>query len=773
LKKIKHIIQLLKLTLKPISLAVIFTFTASLVYAQSSFVIKKIKIEGLQRVTEGTVFNYLPISAGERLDPNDTQAIMTALYKTGFFTDIKLGREGQALVIKVKERSTIGSLKFKGNEDISSDKLRDALKELGLAEGRVFDSSILEKIKTSLKSEYYAHGKYNARIDVAVQDLPRNRVGISINISEGKTTKIAQIKIIGNHVFPEKELIEQFILSTPHLWSFFTHDDQYSKQKLDASLEALKSYYMDRGYIQFNILSTQVSLTPDRKGVYITVSIAEGAHYNFKGFAFSGQLFTYSDQLPALVDIKSGEEFSRKKIIDANSAIGQFFGDRGYINSKINAFPEINEDSKEVFINFHVDPGSRSYVRRISFVGNNKTADYVLRRELRQMEGGLVSLQNIKDSERRLRLLGYLNKVSATTKPVPGISDQVDIDYEVEEASSAQFTASVGYSTADGVLFGLGFNQKNFLGTGNILGFNFTNSRLQKLFSINYVDPYYTPDGISKGYSFKFRKTTPGDVNLASYTTDAFGLSVFYGVPITENDRLSFGYGYERLNLKLGGDTSKELTQFTQEYGTVFDQLTVSGGWTHNGYDRAIFPTEGVNHSIDADLGLPVGEHALDYYRINLNSHAYYPLGKGFIFSALGTVGYGNGYGRTPELVFFKNYTAGGPILMRGFGTNSLGPHDSQDRALGGNFLIAGSLGLILPEPISSDMLRATAFVDAGNVYSTYNNNVNLGDLRYSAGLAVEWRSPLGLLVFSLAKPLKKRDGDDIELFQFTVGTGF
>jgi len=764
------------------------------VVAESSFVIRKIEIQGLHRISTGTVLNYLPVHVGDTVTPNQTAKIIEALYKTNFFSDVKLERQGQTLIVIVKERATIGDIKITGNKLISTKDLKKALAGLSVATGQVYDQSVLDGVKQSLEQEYYNQGNYGASVTTSVTDEAGNRVGLSIAIHEGDAAKIREIKIIGNKAFSEKTLVGQFKLTTPKPWDVFTKGDQYSKEKLDGDLEKLKSYYLDRGYIQFQIDSTQVLLSPDKKNVDIVIHVTEGSQYKLKDFNFSGNLIYPVTTLNKLVLLKPGDIFDRKKVTDSTAIIGNYYGNYGYAFTKVTPIPHIDEKTKEVSLTFLVEPGKKVYVRRIKFEGNTKTEDTVLRREMRQQEGALVNTSNIKESERRLNMLGYFKKVDVQTEPVPGSTDEVDLDVKVTEAPSATLTFGAGYSDTDGFLINAGYNQPNFLGTGKNLGINFNTSDFERYYSINYFNPYYT-DNIGRGFNLYAQtvNTDAHDIDISTYATDSYGASMSYSMPLSETNNLSFGYGYEITKVELGDDPSQELINFMNGTNTLplppgtepdhssenFNNVTLNAGWNHINYDRGIFPTKGFAQSIGGQLYLPGGSSDDNsFYKLNYLAHGYYPLGKGFIASLRGELGYGGGLFGTNGLPFYENYYAGGIGVqgaVRGYQGYSIGPKDSNGDTYGGNFLADGTFGLIVPTPIAPDSFRTTLFVDFGNVYNTTDikTTTGSGPMRFSAGIAAEWRSPIGPLVLSLAEPLNEQHGDDREVLQFTVGTSF
>ncbi|MDI9817817.1 MULTISPECIES: outer membrane protein assembly factor BamA [unclassified Legionella] len=747
------------------------------VYAAENFVVRDIKVTGLQRVSAGTVLNYLPVQIGEEIGPGSTAQIIKSLYDTGFFQSVSLERQGNTLIVKVIERATIGSINIVGNKEIPSDKLKELLKQMGLVKGRVFQRASLERLEKELKQAYNARGKYNARIESNVAALTENRVAINVTISEGRVSRIKEIKFIGNHDFSKHELMSELSLSESGIFTYFTKKDQYSKASMDASLEALRSFYLDRGYLKFNVVSSQVLLSPDKKDVFINIHIEEGPQYRFAGYAVAGNPILAREKMDSLIQVKEGDVFSRKRVTESISAIGLALGDLGYGFPAINADPRIDETDKTVFITFIVEPGRHVYVRRINFHGNTKTGDYVLRNVIRQNEGGLLSLHNIKESERQLRLLGYLKNVNVKTIPVPGANNQVDLDIEVEEAPSAEATASLGYGT-NGPQFNAAFNQHNFMGTGRSIGLGFNASYWGQDYSLSYYNPFYTDTGIGRGINFYFQTVDPKKLDVSSYSSDRFGGDVNYNMLLSEKSSFQLGYGYQDLRIKSVGSVL-QIQNFVNQYGRDFHQIRLTTGWNRNSYDQIPFPTRGINQQLSALVALPASSRSLSYYKTNYQAHWYQPIAKGFIFTLLGNVGYGNTF-KGNGLPFFENYYAGGiasPGQVRGYQSYSLGPLDNQGNAMGANFLVNGSAGIILPYPLSRDTVRTTLFADAGNVFSRGTpfdlRGFGGGPLRYSAGIGVEWRSPFGPLAFSVAKPLNKQPYDDQQVFQFTLSSGF
>ncbi|AHE67883.1 outer membrane protein assembly complex, YaeT protein [Legionella oakridgensis ATCC 33761 = DSM 21215] len=752
------------------------TWSAQLI-AANGFVVQDVKIIGLQRVSAGTVLNYLPVQVGEEVGPSTTPQIIRALYDTGFFQSVVLERQGNTLIVRVVERATIGSINVVGNKEIPSDKMKEILKNLGLVKGHVFQRASLERLEKELKQAYNAHGKYNARIETHITSLTENRVAINVTVSEGRVSRIKEIKIIGNHDFTEEQLLPELALSSSSLFTYFSKKDQYSKAAMDASLESLRSFYLDRGYLKFKIISSQVLLSPDKKDVFINIHIEEGPQYRFAGYQIMGKTILPESKIRSLVQVKQGDVFSRKKVTESISAIGLALGDVGYGFPAINAEPRINEEDKTVFITFVVDPGRHVYVRRINFHGNTKTGDYVLRNIIRQDEGALLSLHNIKESERQLRLVSYLKNINVKTTPVPEANNQVDLDISVEEAPSAEASASLGYGTT-GPQFNASFNQYNFMGTGRTVGFGFDANYWGQSYSFNYYNPFYTNTGVGRGVNLYYQVVDPKKLDVAAYSSDRYGGDVNYSVLLNENSSVQFGYGYQGLNIKSVG-TVQQIQNFVNLYGRDFNQIRLTTGWNRNTYDQMPYPNKGVNQQASAMVALPASSQSLKYYKAGYQARMYYPLVRGLIFTALGNVGYGNTFNNR-GLPFYENYFAGGiaqPGQVRGYDSYSLGPQDNNGNSLGANFLVNGSAGLILPYPLSRDNVRTTVFLDAGNVF-VRGTPVALagtaaGPLRYSSGISVEWRSPFGPLAFSVAKPLNKQPTDIEQIFQFSLSSSF
>lgn len=752
--------------------ALFFGF-ARLVWAIEPFTIEDIRVEGLQRVSAGTVFNYLPLKVGDQFDDQRSAQAVRSLFKTGFFKDVRLEREGNILVVVVDERPSIASIDISGNKDIETEQLLEGLKRVGLAEGRTFNRSLLEKVEQELRRQYFNQGKYAVKIDSTVTPLERNRVAIKLDISEGRIAKIRQINIVGNEVFSDKTLLGEFQLTTPTTFSFYTNNDQYSKQKLAADLESLRAYYLDRGYLNFDITSTQVSISPDKKFVYITVNVHEGQQYKVKDVKLAGNLVLPADELEKLIKVVPGSVYSRTLIADSTSAIVDRLGNEGYAFANVNTAPEVEENNKLVGLTFFVDPGRRVYVRRINFKGNVRTSDEVLRREMRQFEGGWFSTEKVNRSRTRLERLGYFTEVNVETPAVPGTNDQVDVNFTVVERPSGNLLASVGYSQTGGVLFSASVEQDNFLGTGKRVAVSANDSDITRGFKIAYTNPYYTDDGISRSFTFGSQKTDAAEANLSDYSLDTDELAVNYGIPINEFDTVHLSGSLERNTVNCAQDTPPQVcTDFVADQGTnEFDTVKLGASYAHDTRNRAIFADKGVLHHLSAEVA--AGD--LEYYRLRYRHERYFPVSKKLTVLLRGELGYADGYGDTGTLPFFENFFAGGPRSVRGYKANSLGPRDpSSNRPIGGSFKVAGGADLYFPVPFVRDskQFRVGAFVDAGNVYADVQD-FDAAELRYSTGISTVWMSPIGPLALSFAVPLNEKSGDDTEVVQFTLGGAF
>lgn len=757
---------------------------ASLVHAIESFFVKDIRVEGLQRIAPGTVFNYLPIKVGDTLTEVSAREAIQSLFKTGFFQDVRLERTDNVLIVQVVERPSIDSIKISGTKEIDDKTLLQSLKEVGLSEGRVFNNSLLDKTEQELKRQYFSRGRYAVNVKTTVTPLERNRVAIRIDVKEGEVAKIRGINIVGNHVFKDPVLRKTFTLNTPTLFSFFTKKDQYSKQQLAADLEGLRNFYQNQGYLDFVIDSTQVSITPDKQDIYVTVNITEGRKYKVTEVKLGGKLIIPEPELIKLISVKPGDVFSRQEITDSSKRISERLGNDGYAFANVNAIPEIHREQGTVSFTFFIDPGQRVYVRRVNFAGNLATNDDVLRREMRQLEGAWFSTTKVQRSRARLQRLGFFEEVNIETPPVPGSPDQVDINVSVKERMVNNFMFGVGYSDADGPLVNASINFKNFLGTGKEVVLNGDNSDVNRHINLAYINPYYTEDGISRSFNLYSTRTNAEAANTAAYTSNTDGVGVGYGIPVSEDHSINYGLAYERIELQvsptLGSQVAKD---FIAQYGDTNSVIKTTLGWARDTLDNPLFPNSGTQQRVSLEASVPGND--LEYYRLSYSASAYFPLSKSITYKIKGSMDYGDGYGDTLELPFYKNFYAGGSGSVRGYEARSLGPQDENcppttpilcdpNLPIGGNKRFLANTELLFPFPGAADnkSMRLSAFVDAGMVYGP-KENVDLKKLRYSAGIAFNWFSPIGPLSISYAFPLNEKPDDQLESLQFTLGQAF
>jgi len=769
-------------------------FTTFVSASDYPFRVKDIRIEGLQRVSAGTVFSALPINVGDSLEPADISDATRKLFKSAYFQDITMGRDGDVLVVTVVERPSISSIEIDGNKSIETDNLMDGLSSAGLAQGQVFQRATLDSVHRELERQYVAQGRYGAKIDTEVVPQPRNRVSLNIEIDEGSVASIAHINIVGNKLFSDEHLRKLFELTTPNWLSFYTQDDKYSRQKLSGDLERLRSWYLDRGYINFNIESTQVSITPDKSDVYITVNVIEGEQFTVKDVKLAGDLIVPEEQLKLLLLVKEGQTFSRQYMTFTEDLITKRLGNEGYTFANVSGIPEQNEDGKTLNVTFFVDPGKRAYVRRINFRGNTKTVDEVLRREMRQMEGGWASTDLIDASKTRLERLGFFKEVSVDTPAVPGTNDQIDVNYTVEEQPSGNVSASLGFSQGSGIVLGASVSQENFLGTGKKVSFSINNSDFRTNYSYSYLDPYYTVDGVSRGFSAYFRETDYEEGNVADFSTDALGGNVTFGYPIAENQRISFSLGLDQTDITEGVQASPEVSGFLLEEGNKNLTFNAVFSWNESTLNRGLMPDRGYSQRASFEMALPGSD--LTFYKLNYQGQIFYPLSDIWTLRLRTELGYGDAYGSTQALPFYEHYFAGGFGSVRGYEDNTLGPKAEPHTAdlddpqpFGGNVLVEGGAELIFPIPFVEDKrsFRTALFFDAGNVFDSrpdayISNNdrlqteefdLDLGELRYSAGFSMTWISGFGPLTFSIAKPINSGDDDDTKSFQFSLGNTF
>ncbi len=740
--------------------------------AGEAFRVSDIRIEGLQRISAGTVFNYLPIQVGDRIDAKKVAESIRVLYRTGFFQDVTLVRAGRALIVSVVERPAIARIELHGNDEIGSDKLLEALKGVGLAEGRVFNRSLLATVERELQRQYFALGYYDVQIESTVSPVPRNRVSIRIDIREGETASVQRIQFVGNKRFSDGDLRDQFDLGPRAWWAFFSDSDKYSRQKLAGDLEQLRSFYQNQGFINFSITSTQVSITPDRRRIYITVNLSEGKQYHVRSIKLAGKLIVPEQELRALLKVKEDELYSQLAVTESSDAIRKKYGELGYAFANVNAVPNVSEQAKMVDLTFFVDPAERVYVRHINISGNARTRDEVIRQEMQQIEGGWLSTEKVKQSRQRLNRLGFFKEVNIETPRAPGVNDQVDVNVNVEERQTGSLRAGIGFGTGSGLLLNLGVQQDNFLGTGDRVGFTINNNRINTIYQLDYLDRFYTLNGINRRIGLAYRDTDARRANLARYGIKSATGSYGYQIPFSNEDSVDAGLEYEDLALNLSDDPTQIQQEFIDSNGKRNRALNVALGWLHDSRNRAIFPDSGWRHHITGQVAIPGSE--LEYYRLNSDQQYFKGLTKALTLVLSNTVSYGDGYGDTDTLPFFKNFFAGGISTVRGFNINALGPRDENGDPTGGNFRLLGSAGLRFPTPfVDPKSAQLTAFVDFGQVYDTFRGSIDLGELRYSAGLAATWFSPLGPLTISVARPLNADSDEDTQFFQFSVGSFF
>ena len=616
---------------------------AASAHAAEGFIVDGIKIEGLERLTDGTLLNYLPVQEGDPVDDKQVIFAIKELYKTGFFTDVQLLREGNTLLVRVKERPSISEVTFDGNSDIDDKTLEDALKDIGILKGRIYNRSLLEQLSAELERVYFSQGKYGIRITTKVTELDQNRVDIDIEISEGRVALIKQINIIGNEVYDNDTLLDEIELGSSDDISVFSSADEYSKPKLNADLETLRSYYMDRGYIQFSADSTQVSITPDKKDIYVTINIEEGEQYSISDVTLSGEMVIDKAILEALIVTKPGEIFSRKEMTQSQKAMQDRLGKIGYAFARVNIVPQLDDDQREISLAYIVEPGKKVYVRQINFRGNFKTYDVVLRREMRLMEGSVLASDRLERSKIRLQRLSYLEEVKINTIPVPGTEDQVDLDVSVEERLSGSFNIGAGFSQTQGFLFNVGLTQENLFGTGQRLAIDLNTDSANTIYSVSFTDPYYTLDGVSRTISTSFRDRNAAEEDITNFETSTYSANVNYGIPLSEYNTLRLGYGINHIELRLSSNPSDIVADYVNRNGSVFDSFILTTSFTHDTRNRSVFATEGNSQYLGLDVTVPGSD--LEYYKLAYNTKFYFDIGNDLVLLLRSNLAYGNGYG--------------------------------------------------------------------------------------------------------------------------------
>ena len=739
-------------------------------FAFEPFEVSDIRVEGIQRTDAGTVFSYLPIKVGETIDETRASEAIKALFATGFFNDVRLEASDNVLVVIVQERPAIAQVDVSGSKEFPADQLKEAMQQIGLKESRIFDRALLNLAEQELKNQYISRGKYGVQIVTTVTPLERNRVAISFTIFEGRVAKIQQFNFVGNRLFDDETLKKEFALTTPGLMTWYTDSDQYSKPKLQADLESLRSFYLDRGYIEFSIDSTQVSISPDKENIYITVNITEGEKYTVKSISLAGELIVPEEELVALIQVEVGDVFSRENLTETTKLISDRLGDEGYAFAAVNAVPELDRENNEVALTLYVDPGRRVYIRRIIISGNTDTRDEVIRRELRQFESAWYSTKKLNRSRQRVDKLGYFSEVQIDTPAVPGTADQVDVNIRVTERNTGNLTFGIGYSTTENVVLTAGLAQNNIFGTGNSLSFQINTGSVNQNYSLSYTNPYFTADGVSRGFDFYRRDLDSTSLDVAPFNTKTLGFGVRFGVPITEFDRINYGFAFEKTEIGLFPNSPQRYIDFVNEFGDITDAYPVTAAWARDKRDSVIYTTAGTFQRLGAEVSVPFGD--LSYYRLTYRLQWYYPLSRSVTFLEQARLGFGDGY-NDQDLPFYKNFFAGGVNTVRGYAAASLGPKDADGNALGGEIQVINNLELLFPFPgLGKDRsIRLATFLDMGMVGDDYD--FISSEMRFSTGLSFNWFSPVGPLKLILAYPLNDQPGDATERFQFTFGSAF
>ena len=773
--------------------------------AADPFVVRDMRVEGLQRISEGTVFNYLPINIGDTVDRVRVREAIRALYDQSLFDDIELRRDGDVLVVVVRERPSIESFEIEGNKDIKTEDLMESLRGVGLARGRTFDRSTLDNVQMFLREQYYDRGKYGVQVTTDVQERPNNTVRVKIEVKEGERAKIRQVNIVGNRAFTRSEIREDFNLDTANWLSWIRQDDRYEKQGLEGDLETLRSFYMDRGYADFRVESTQVAISPNKKDIYVTITIKEGEKYTVSDVKLVGEMVVPEAYLRGMVLAQPGSVFNLNLLTRSSELMSLRLGEQGYANAEIEPVPELDRDKKEASITFYVDPKSRVYVRRINFKGVDQVDDEVLRREMRQLEGAYLSNILIDRSKIRLQRLPYIEKVEVDNSPVPGSPDLVDVDFELEYRMPGQFSGGLGYSGSQKLILNGSIVHTNFLGTGNRVALTLNSGRFSKLYSISHTDPYRTMDGVRRTVSLHFRDITQFTSGASDFSTTTAGASIDYGYPISEYQTLSFGVSFQHSELLSSTSSTQQAQQWVLNngntfiedtgtglsfYGTEFDTVELLAGWTFDSRNRSIFADRGTRQQFFLSYALPGSE--VEYYTARFKLTKYFPITRRWTVRFNTELAFGEGLNATTALPPYKQFFGGGPQSVRGFKESRLGPRDSFGNPYGGNILVASQLELILPLPQKwASQARASLFYDVGNVFNSgevaFTDKLgspilyepDIDDLRASVGIAVQWLAPLGLFRFSYAFPLNNYDGNDrfygdqVERFQFSIGQAF
>lgn len=760
------------------------TLLGALAFAQgaAAFTISDIRVEGISRTEPGTVFSHLPFRAGDEYTAEKGTRAIHALYASGLFRDVTLTQDGDVLVVHIVERPAVATIETSGIKAFDKDAVEKSLRDVGMAEGRIFDQAVLERADQELRRQYLARGYYGVSVKTTVTPLERNRVRITISVDEGRASSISAIRFVGNKTFDNDELADLMQLGVPNWFSWYTKRDLYSREKLAADLESIRSFYMNQGYLDFKIDSVQVSIAPNKSDVYVTINMTEGEKYTVNDVRLTGDLLGLDSELQALITLEKGEMYNAEKVKNVSSAITDKLATLGYAFATANASPISDAQGRTVDIVYTVDPGRRAYVRRVNITGNNRTRDEVIRREVRQYEAAWFNSDLVKLSRDRIDRLGYFESVTAEPKPVPGTRDQVDLEVNVKERPTGSISLGAGYSTSEGIILSAGFAQNNVFGTGNSVSVDVNTSKSQRTIALSVVQPYITPEGISRSWDVYDRSVDLKELEVADVKYDTRGFGVSWGIPFTELDRVFLGGRFEMTDVKSNANSPWRYQNYEDKYGDNPMTVALTLGWSRDSRDNSLAPTRGVYQRLNGEFALPGFD--IQYYKATYQYQQYIPLSRTWTLAFNGEVGWGDVYGKTDEFPFFKNFYAGGIGSVRGYNSGSLGPkeydpYDGDSDNLGGDRMLTGSIEILAPLPGGDRTLRVFGFLDAGYVWGYEGvrqyrrQSMSLSDLRYSTGIGVAWISPLGPLKFSIAAPLNDKDGDDIQRFQFQIGTGF
>jgi len=762
----------IKNSLRLITVALVLILHINTSFAVETFVVKDIKVTGLERISIGTVFNYLPIKVGDTVTQEEVSNSIRSLFKTGFFQDVKISVSNDVLIVTVVERPSISEVEISGSKKISEEDLRKSISTAGIAAGRTFNRSLFDKVEQDLKNQYFNLGYYSVKIDSRVESAGGNKVKVIIKIAEGKPARIKDINIIGNKAFSNKRLLSLFRLQTTDEKHFFSKRDQYSQEDLRGDLEKLQNFYLDRGYLDYALKSSNVTIGPDKESIYITLVVSEGSQYKVAKVDIKGRLELKRSRIEKLVTIKSGQIFSRKEVASNIDNITALYGESGYANAKINAIPETDSGKGTVELNFLIDPGKKVYVRRIIITGNNITKDGVIRREMRQLEGSWYSTEKIKISQRHLQRLGFFDEVAIHAVPIAGKDDLVDISVIVKERSTGSISLGGGYSNENGLFFTLAYSERNAFGTGNDISVSYDNSQATTVYELSYTNPYYTINGISRSLEIHSRTNDATQTQTGGYIMQADGLGVNYGIPISDDRTVGVGLGYEKIGITTTATSGDTVLNYVAANGNKDYLLRSTLSWSQDTLNDYRFPTSGIYYKASAEGGLPGGD--LTYVKASLDSSVYFPFGAKSTLKLRGNVGYASPYGNTTVFPFYKNFYAGGASSVRGFRARSLGPRDTGAGTdpIGGTKLVNANMEYFFPLPGAKDQdssMRLSLFLDTGMVYAA-DQPVDVSSLRYSAGLAFTWFTPAFPLALSLGYPLNAQSGDETETFQFSIG---